>query len=104
MLKPEALTGWPRSRRPEEHACFAETFRPRSDVDQGTGDVLAQLGQGDRQAQILAWNICLPRAGAALPVGAALAAGMAIKPGEIPSLPSPRQSAPTMTSDALTIA
>ncbi|MEQ5871574.1 iron ABC transporter permease [Sagittula sp. NFXS13] len=34
----------------------------------------ALLGQGDRQAQIVVWNIRLPRVGAALLVGAALAA------------------------------
>ncbi|MBW4974153.1 iron ABC transporter permease [Roseovarius mucosus] len=40
-----------------------------------TGQVLsALLGQGDQQAQIVVWNIRLPRVGAALLVGAALAA------------------------------
>lgn len=39
------------------------------------GQVLSVLfGQGDRQAQIVVWNIRLPRVGAALLVGAALAA------------------------------
>lgn len=39
------------------------------------GQVLsALLGQGDSQAQIVVWNIRLPRVGAALLVGAALAA------------------------------
>ena len=39
------------------------------------GQVLAALtGQGDPQAQIVVWNIRLPRVGAALLVGAALAA------------------------------
>lgn len=39
------------------------------------GEVLSVLfGQGDRQAQIVVWNIRLPRVGAALLVGAALAA------------------------------
>ncbi|WP_413220001.1 FecCD family ABC transporter permease [Tritonibacter mobilis] len=39
------------------------------------GQVLsALLGRGDRQAQIVVWNIRLPRVGAALLVGAALAA------------------------------
>lgn len=36
--------------------------------------VLALLGQGDPQAQIVVWHIRLPRVGAALLVGAALAA------------------------------
>ena len=40
-----------------------------------TGQVLSVLlGQGDQQAQIVVWNIRLPRVGAALLVGAALAA------------------------------
>ena len=36
--------------------------------------VLALLGQGDPQAQIVVWHIRLPRVGAALLMGAALAA------------------------------
>lgn len=36
--------------------------------------LVALAGQGDRQAQIVVWNIRLPRVGAALLVGAALAA------------------------------